>query len=1221
MPIKSGDVKLKKSAVMADVPEGGGAPTGIVIADGASNSIFPDISELDRAGGRVSLRKVFPKIDTDDTDTYFGGNVIVAQPPADHNVSVTLFATGSSFDERMDAQSRIESYLTVGPQLSSYLFGDHITGQRTITMLGRITDPTPPVGTTFALRAVVAGVLREQYVRVTEVAAINRTFTMPDGRDFTRTQMTLGLSDSLRFDFPGQAQAYFSDTQIDFTNRTRVFDTVVADAARYYGVVPLKTSAALGDFTVDATGIFAQIVPSSQIETPIADGRPNQQRGASVPAGAPIVQVLSHGFTTAASMYVGGSILPGTLSVSRGGITLTDSGGKLLNQATLLQVGTVDYSNGVLGLTENVFGGSAGAHTVTFTPAARAEVMTRSYAIPISSVTQRLSYALTLDPAPAPGSLEWSYRSGGRWYTLNEDGAGRITGSDSSFGAGTLNQTTGTITVTLGALPDIDTKIVLSWAPQGTSQTAGSVIAANDSPLKGRFFVTVALRDVDGVTPRKIKPGTVSLAWDDGTARTITDNAAGLVGGYGVGTFDYNRGLLRFSPTTLPALGTTLSISVTETVQSEISVGSFTDGGASWTFSLGGYVQGGTVELAVVGWHVERLFPNLDNPTHQVLRVFDDGSGKLLLANVSANLEVGTVDYATGACALYKTHSGFKSVQQKWRNVTPIDASGAVWVPDGVEIRSVAMTFTNGPSTTVSNPEWAWWPGSMTSAAKARAAVSDGSSFTATTTFTDLWFHGYCSRFMVGSDVYTVRGATFVQRNFSPATGIGVDVGTAGLWLPFEVAGDVGVGAPRGWNGGHIRLTDWVAGIAPVAASVSGILSAGVSSVSQTIDRIVFRTAVAPIRNGSFSLVGTTQGGQTFNLTAGIDGVINATVANAVFVPSGFPGVNGSWSAALTIVGTVDYESGIVDVDFSSAGARSDTLRYNATAYTYLPLDADILGLDPVRLPQDGRVPIFRPGEFAVVGHTGSITATVSNAQTIDCARVRLSRVRVVGADGLVINTGYTADLEAGTVTFANVSGYNQPVTIEHRIEDMAIVRETQISGRLTFTRPLTHAYPLGSYVSSALVMGDLFARVSELFDQSTWNATWSNVVMGSPATATFNAAAYPIVVTNRGVLTERWAVRFTNTTSFEVIGEGVGVIATGNTSTDCAPLNPTTGAPYFSIPALGWGAGWSAGNVLRFNTVGAEFPVWVIRTVQQGPETVADDKFTILIRGDVDTP
>ena len=291
-------------------------------------------------------------------------------------------------------------------------------------------------------------------------------------------------------------------------------------------------------------------------------------------------------------------------------------------------------------------------------------------------------------------------------------------------------------------------------------------------------------------------------------------------------------------------------------------------------------------------------------------------------------------------------------------------------------------------------------------------------------------------------------------------------------------------------------------------------------------------------------------------------------------------------------------------------------------AYSYLPLDAALLGIDPVRLPSDGRVPIFRPGGFAVVGHTGKVTAAVSNGQTIDCSRVRLSRVRIVGADGVVINTGYSADLEAGLVTFDDVTGYSQPVTIEHRIEDMAVVREASIGGEITFTRAMTHNYPLGSYLSSALVAGDLFSRVQNVFDQGTWNGTWTDSPVGQSAVGTFNTTQYPIVVTNRGALTERWVVRFTGATTFEVIGEHVGVIGVGNTSTDCAPVNPAGGgAPYFTIPAAGWGAGWAQGNVLRINTIGAEYPVWAVRTVQQGPETVTDDDFTLLIRGDVDTP
>lgn len=295
-------------------------------------------------------------------------------------------------------------------------------------------------------------------------------------------------------------------------------------------------------------------------------------------------------------------------------------------------------------------------------------------------------------------------------------------------------------------------------------------------------------------------------------------------------------------------------------------------------------------------------------------------------------------------------------------------------------------------------------------------------------------------------------------------------------------------------------------------------------------------------------------------------------------------------------------------------------MRYNAVAYSYLPLDASVIGLDPVRLPQDGRVPIFRLGDFAVIGHTAVIgPVTVSNGQTINCSRVRLSRIRVIDHDNHIINLGYTQDLEAGTVTFNDVTGYVQPITIEHRVEDMVQVSDVQISGQLTFTREVTHAYPTGSSVSSALIAGDLYAHVEKLFDQGTWGSTWSDTIVGSPATGTYNAALAPIEVTNAGCSNERWALVFANTTQFSIIGEHVGVIGTGSTSTDTAPINPATGVPYFTLKALGWGSGWSAGNVLRFNTVGALFPVWVVRTIQQGLETVQSDSFSLLVRGDVD--
>lgn len=299
------------------------------------------------------------------------------------------------------------------------------------------------------------------------------------------------------------------------------------------------------------------------------------------------------------------------------------------------------------------------------------------------------------------------------------------------------------------------------------------------------------------------------------------------------------------------------------------------------------------------------------------------------------------------------------------------------------------------------------------------------------------------------------------------------------------------------------------------------------------------------------------------------------------------------------------------------------TLRYNSVTWFYLPIDAALLGVDPVRLPSDGRVPIFRPGGFAVVGNTGKITDTVSNSDVIDCGRTRLSRIKVIGDDGVEITTGYTEDLEAGTVTFTDVSGYSQPVTIEHRIEDMVVVSDVQINGTLGFTRQLTHDYSApGSYVSSALVSADLRSRVSLLFDQASWDGTtWSDTQSGSAATGTYNDLLYPIEVTNIGAVTERWALRFTSSSAFQIIGEHVGVIGTGSINSETAPINPATSEPYFVINEAGWGTGWATGNVVRFNTVGALYPFWMVRTVQQGAEGDGDYQFSILLRGDVDKP
>lgn len=647
MPILAGDIKLVASQVMGDAPEGGGAPTAHAIADGASNALFPDISELDRAGGRVNLRKAFVAVQTDDTDRYLGANLIVAEPPADPRVSIALFTTGDTFDQRAAAQSRIEAYLAQGPAFAGYLFGNHLAGQMTVTLLARPEIALPVVGQTLVLRKLEGQPGEaEQFVRVTSVGSRERTFEDASG-PFTRREITLDISDQLRVDFPGHAAIRF-DAAIDFTGKTKTYETIVADAARYAGVVALTQAAPLGAFNVQAAGIFTQLVPSAQVETPIADARANQQAAALVAAGPPIARAITLAFTTSQALHLGGSILPGSLAIERDGLRLVDRGARLVNEATAAEVGAVDYANGTVALATNVFGPMGDTHAVTFTPAGAPMVVSDSLGIAVTAETQRLTYVATLAPAPARASLSVNYRAGGRWYVLTEDGSGAIRGADSAFGVGMLNYQTGTVTLTLGALPDVGTKVILAWSPQQyIPPTPPAALGGVGASIPAG---TAAARLATGYS---IAPGTLTVSWNDGAARSATDaGGTGTLSGDAAGHVDYLTGVVLLAPAALPPVGALVTVAFTRAARPQAShaVATLTDAGATWTATIPAPVHAGSVHLTVHAQHPQVEFPGVERVAALRLAITDNGAGALL----AMGAQVGSIDYASGAITLSK---------------------------------------------------------------------------------------------------------------------------------------------------------------------------------------------------------------------------------------------------------------------------------------------------------------------------------------------------------------------------------------------------------------------------------------------------------------------------------------------------------------------------------------------------------------------------------------
>ena len=1215
MAILAGDIKLVASQVMNDVPEGGGAPTPNTIQDGASNSIFNDISELDRAGGRVNLRKVFASVQTTNTDTYLGSNIIVADTPDDPNVAVTIFSTNNQFDRRTDARDRIEAYLNKGGTAEGYLLENHIAGQRSIQLFHRLTSAPPTIGSTLYL-VMNEGLGSEysQYVRVTRVTTAKREFTVLVGGgmvDFEANVTTCELSDALRYDFPGSVPSRFYTPE---TGKTITRLTVVADAAKYYGAVPLVQAATIGSVSAKVESIFTQLVPSAQTETALIDLTAGGTTQVLLDASnGNVSYTTSAYFGASTAIYVGNSITPGSLSVAFTGGTLSDNGGDLLAGTTV--IGYVDYSGGRL-----VFSSSApaysGSKTVTFKAGASPVKVADTAATQVSIENRAYNYILTIVPAPAPTTLVVSYRSQGKWYDLRDNGSGTLKGLDSSYGVGTISYSTGTVAVTLGALPDVGSEILYFWGSKANYLNRAA------SPVSNAELAVQ-------LTQTGITPSSVTITWNDGTARTATDDGKGAITGSATGTINYQTGVIRMSPTNLPAGGQTYTAAYTYGPPDvEEFSAPLRDLGGNVSLTLDKTdLTPGTVELTwnllISNYEVISETPAEMQVVQQVdpyKTVRDNGLGVL---KDEKGASYGTVNYATGEVTFNPDTT--VSIPFARYSVRQIGlAAGAVGTPLGGVLGK--PVYRNSFSHWEYVPAGASMPIDETGHVTVRyRAVSSSTSHTDYATASNLKLDltsYYAENIVPGSVNFTLGGKTYFDRLGSLYYDLDMSNGNATL------SGSIN------YQTGDVTLTAWD----PGQTNSMAVKSLLTSLDGQPVEECSFRIPASPIRPASVQILATKLTGGTINVTANTAGEITAAgVVGQIDYETGVVRLRfGSWVTAAGNESAIWYSAdAVIETKiFKPAPVFADTIKYNAVAYSYLPLDANLLGLDPVRLPQDGRVAVFRPGDFAVVGHTGTIGPfTLTNGQTKDCGRVRLSRIRVLDANGDVINTGYTADLEAGTVTFSDVAGYSQPVTIEHRIEDMLQVSDVQISGQLAFTRQLTHEYPVGSVVSSALVAGDLRARVSAMFDQGSWDGSYKDTVVGSAATGTFNDVLAPILVNNKGASTERWTIQFTNTNTFNIIGEHVGVIGVGSTtggtitmpdgsiSQGTAPINPATGEPYFWIEAIGWGSGWSAGNVLRFNTVGALFPVWVVRTIQQGPESVTNDSFTLLIRGDVDRP
>lgn len=1190
------DLRIYPTEDLTDSDNGGGLMTRDPLT-GADNELFNPVSDQDRTIGRFNARSVHAAVRVPSRAKLGGAHVIISKPAKAANVSHLLYRGVRYGERRKDIIKRIAAYAVYTIESKMTLLSTQSLGSRIVQAYQRTDEALPLVGDVYCLRQTKKGYpTEEQYIQVIRVSSENRTFTTPDGKDFVRTVVKMETSTALTADFIGAD--YPSITHAD--PPCLLMETHISDSASYYGVKPLVETIRANTQTIRLPSIMEKLVPTSQVETPLTDYTAAGQRQLIFDA-AKGESVLSayNAINDSTVLHAGNAITPGSLRLTTNGITVSDRGGTLYRGDTA--VGTVDYARGELRFSETL--SSGGSWTLYFRPAAELLQVADTASIPVLINNRSYNYVLTILPVPAPGSLQVSYRAQGRWYDLRDDGSGALRGGSSGHGSGSLNYRTGSVSITCGEMPDVGSEVLFSWGTQATvhnradSQPAASMLIATEAGLA---------------------PNTVKLSWTDNGAKTAQDDGQGNITGAWSGMVDYRSGDITLSsyPGGEQRLDVKVDYSVGQPQTAEWKAPS-RDGSGNVNLTLGQtQIKPRSVELTynVLVEDYDTKVQAGEAYTRQVdpyVTVRDDGAGALRDAG---GVSRGTINYTTGVIklkpdAVVKIPKAIYRKQPMGEEIVSTQGTTQTVKPlyrmvfAGYEYVDALASAPIDDSFVVS----AKFRGQQTEDARSKKASSGVLRIDLLPTYAERIVPGSV-RFAIGQETYFDRRGELYYR-LEPATGAAARIGSI----------------------------NYESGIATVEQAPAGAVSlqalAGTVSANP-VDTAVWRIPASPIRPASLQITATPLSGGQLNVRAD----------------------NGGKISGGNVEGTVDYETGVVRVRFGkwvvAAGNESkywynpdavrddgkiwqpaqvyaDTILYNAVSYTYLPLDTSAIGIDAVRLPADGRVPIFRRGDMIVIGHrlSDDLGSAHSAGQTVRLSRDHIDSLCLRDAKNQAIEAKwYDYDLDAGTLTWAtplDLSAYTMPIAAHHAREEENRVIVADIDGTLQLQFPTGRDYPKeDTYISSALIGGDLEVRHSPPWSQKLFDNVWSDDPRGDAITAKLNLKDYPLVLTDDGATTDRWAIVWRDGTQFDLYSEALGFVGRFDALQDLAPINAATGKPYFVLKKGAFGINngaspWAVGNAVRLNTYGTHLGVWVLRAVQpSATKQTETDGFVMCLRG-----
>lgn len=804
-------------------------------------------------------------------------------------------------------------------------------------------------------------------------------------------------------------------------------------------------------------------------------------------------------------------------------------------------------------------------YDVNFMVGASLSVAQDSTMLMIDNANRGFSHIVYLGKQVSLGSLSLVYRAMGRHYTLKDDGTGKLVGNNNRVGNAIYNKNTGEITVSCGEMPDVGSAIVIAWASDAI------VFDRSDVVPSVNFAISLEHEYYDNMQITWQQDGESKSAKAQKDDDNITGDAKG--------SFDQKNKKLLLNPwQTNGHLEASISYHHAQKIEKSFSYENI--GEVFYYRQKDKIIVNQFHQKKIVrGSFTLTCFVEIQQYEKHKATIKDDGLGNLI--DLYGNT-VGSIDYASASFSMddaLTVHTSLPNYEihqkngQEQKRLT------------GFEYRKI------------------------------KAKVHIGSSYELKIYFDDntsnkAIYHQQAKLGDLTIDLLPDYDEQIIEKSLRMTLGAMTITDASGV-LYKQDESKKSIGTPIG-------QINYQTGIATIFAGAYDDLTLTVKALASytsnnPITEAAFIAQSAPIRPQSLAVRATSLDGK--EIVAQSDKTGNITGDG--------------------IKGKIDYEYGnvslkfgrFIDAKWQDTPVLADSITYSAIATSFLPLNASHIKIDTVRLPIDGRVPIFRRGDTIIIGSrkTEIIGSAFKSEQTVELNRQNLDRICLMDdKDKPVLANLWHYDLQAGTITFndpLDLSGYQMPLKVMHAKEEKNRVMDVDIDGTLSLMFALRHDYKaFDTDVSSVLIGGDLQVRASVPFTQRHWNNQWQDSPIGEQLLNRLNVKDYPIQLTDDGAISERWLIKWTSANNFELYGETLGFVAKTDTLQNLAPINPATNKPYFTIDkrAFGTDATWASQDVIRFNTWGTLMPIWIIKAVQPtGHKPSGKDAFNLCLFGD----